>query len=51
MTGTEGQDELRQAAQLLLENRWVTRQDMPDEYLLVRHNEKALRQFFRDKCG
>ena len=51
MTGTEGQDELRQAAQLLVENRWVTRQDMPDEYLLVRRNEKALRHFFRDKCG
>lgn len=51
MAITGGQDELRQAAQLLVENRWVTRKDMPDEYLLVRRNEKALRQFFRDKCG
>lgn len=45
------QEELRQAARILLENRWVARRDMPDEYLLIRRNEKPLRQFFREKCG
>ena len=47
----EEQEELRQAAQILMENRWVTRKDMPEEYVLIRHNEKKLRQFFRDRCG
>lgn len=45
------QEELRQAAQILMENRWVTRKDMPEEYILIRHNEKKLRQFFRERCG
>ncbi|MBE6106072.1 TIGR02678 family protein [Anaerovibrio lipolyticus] len=44
-------EELRRGAQILLENRWVSRREMPDEYLLIRRNEKALRQFFREKCG
>ncbi|WP_294519336.1 TIGR02678 family protein [uncultured Anaerovibrio sp.] len=45
------QEELRRAAQILLENRWISRREMPDEYLLIRRNEKTLRQFFREKCG
>lgn len=51
MIDTAEREELRQAAQLLLENRWVTRKEMPDEYLLIRRNETALRLFFREKCG
>ena len=47
----EGQEELRQAAQILMENRWVTRKDMPEEYLLIRRLERPLRAFFRDRCG
>ncbi|MBR2215318.1 MAG: TIGR02678 family protein [Selenomonadaceae bacterium] len=45
------QEELRAAAQILLENRWVTRRDMPEEYGLIRRHEKSLRQFFRERCG
>jgi len=45
------QEELRQAAQILMENRWVTRKDMPEEYLLIRRLERPLRHFFRDRCG
>ena len=45
------QEDLRQAVQVLMENRWVTRKDMPEEYLLIRRQEKILRQFFRDRCG
>ena len=45
------QEELRQAAQILMENRWVTRRDMPEEYLSIRRLERPLRQFFRDRCG
>ena len=51
MIEDSAKDELRQAAQILLENRWVSRREMPDEYLLIRRNEKTLRHFFRDKCG
>ncbi len=51
MNTMQEQEELRQAAQILMENRWITRKDMPEEYLLIRHHEKKLRQFFRDKCG
>jgi len=47
----EEQEELRQAAQILMENRWVTRKDMPEEYLLIRRLERPLRAFFRDRCG
>ena len=45
------QEELRQAAQILMENRWVTRKDMPEEYLLIRRLERPRRHFFRDRCG
>ena len=45
------QEELRQAAQILMENRWVTRKDMPEEYLFIRRLERPLRHFFRDRCG
>lgn len=45
------QEDLRQAVQVLMENRWVTRRDMPEEYLLIRRQEKVLRQFFRERCG
>ena len=45
------QEELRQAAQILMENRWVTRKDMPEEYLLIRRLERPLRHFFRDRCS
>jgi len=51
MVEASEQEELRRGAQILLENRWVSRREMPDEYLLIRRNEKALRQFFREKCG
>ena len=51
MSDGGGKDELRQASQILIENRWVSRREMPDEYLLIRRNEKMLRQFFRDKFG
>ena len=45
------QEELRQATRILMENRWVTRKDMPEEYLLIRRLERPLRHFFRDRCG
>ena len=48
---TEEKEDLRHAAQILMENRWVTRKDSPADYLLVRRYEKPLRQFFRDNCG
>ena len=51
MVEASEQEELRRGAQILLENRWVSRREMPDEYLLIRRNEKVLRQFFREKCG
>ncbi|MBO5588483.1 MAG: TIGR02678 family protein [Anaerovibrio sp.] len=51
MVEASEQEELRRGAQILMENRWVSRREMPDEYLLIRRNEKALRQFFREKCG
>ena len=51
MVEASEQEELRRGAQILLENRWVSRREMLDEYLLIRRNEKALRQFFRGKCG
>ena len=51
MVEASDQEELRRGAQILLENRWVSRREMPDEYLLIRRNEKVLRQFFREKCG
>ena len=47
----EEREELRQAAQLLMENRWILRSHMPEEYLLIRRNEKKLRAFFREKCN
>ena len=47
----ENQEELRQLAQTLMEHRWVTRKEMPEEYLRIRRNEKILRRFFREKCG
>ena len=47
----EEQEELRQAAQILMENRWIARRDMPEEYLLIRRLERPLRAFFRDRCG
>ncbi|MBR1696649.1 MAG: TIGR02678 family protein [Anaerovibrio sp.] len=51
MVEASEQEELRRGAQILLENRWVSRRAMPDDYLLRRSTEKALRQFFREKCG
>ncbi len=47
----KGKEELREAAQLLLENRWILRKDQPEAYFLVRKYEKRLREFFREKCG
>ena len=47
----EEKEELQQAARILMENRWVTRRDMPEEYLSIRRLERPLRQFFRDRCG
>lgn len=47
----EEKEDLRHAAQILMENRWVTRKDSPTEYILIRRYEKPLRQFFRDSCG
>ncbi len=47
----KSREELREAAQLLLEHRWVLRREMPEAYFLVRKHEKKLREFFRDKCG
>ena len=44
-------EEIREAIQLLLENRWLPRQQMPEEYFLVRRHEKRVREYFRDKCG
>ena len=44
-------EELRQAAELLLEKQWILRRDMPDEYFMIRRYEKRLREYFREKCG
>ena len=45
------QEGIRQAAQALLENRWIMRSQMPDEYFLVRRYERPLRDYFQEKCG
>ena len=45
------QEGIRQAAQALLENRWIMRSQMPEEYFLVRHYERQLRDYFQEKCG
>ena len=47
----DDKEDLRHAAQVLMENRWVLRSLMPEEYLRIRRNEKKLRSFFREKCG
>ena len=44
-------EELRQAAELLLERQWILRREMPEEYFLIRRYEKRLREYFREKCG
>ncbi len=51
METEEEKEELRQAAELLLEKQWILRREMPEEYFLIRRYEKRLREYFREKCG
>lgn len=44
-------DELAMAAQLLLRDRFVLREEDPEGFFLVRRHERALREFFREKLG
>lgn len=44
-------DDLKRAMALLLENKWIIRSSMPEEYMLVRKYEKKLQGYFREKCG
>ena len=44
-------EELKEAAQILLEKRWLLRQSDSEAYFLVRRHEKRLREYFREKCG
>ncbi len=42
-------EELLRAIHLLLENRWILKRDMPEEFYLIRQRERELRKFFLDK--
>jgi len=42
---------MKRAMMLLLENKWLIRKKLPEEYNLVRRYEKELQRYFQDKCG
>ena len=51
MATDKEKEELREAAELLLESQWVLRQETPEAYFLIRRYEKRLVEYFREKCG
>ena len=51
MESEKEKEELRQAAELLLESQWILRQERPEAYFLIRRYEKRLKEYFREKCG
>lgn len=44
-------EDFKQAIVLLLENKWILRNSMTSEYMLIRRYEKKLQAYFREKCG
>lgn len=44
-------EQAKEAAEWLLENFWVLREDDPDRYRMIREREQALTLYFREKLG
>ena len=49
--GLEFDDQAREVLNLLLEKRWLTREEQPEFYRLIRRYEPLLRAYFFEKCN